>query len=138
MFGVAGLLVASWHARRFDMLAIYTAAAVAVAALQTAGVLNDGTATRITTILAALTQVLGLALAYHRTDATTPTGEPAAEFVARLTEAPRESEGPRGLGSAGDQSATPGHASGSGMVVNADAAGSPLGTAPLGTAPLGG
>lgn len=87
LLGVAGLLVASWHAKRFDMLAIYTAAAVAVAALQTAGILNDGTATRITTILAAVTQVLGLALAYHRTDATTPTGEPAAEFAARQSAA---------------------------------------------------
>lgn len=81
--GVLGLLLASWHARRLDMVALYSVAAVTVAALQTAGLLSDGTATRVTTIVAAITQVLGLALARHRTDPKTPTGEPAAEYFAR-------------------------------------------------------
>lgn len=83
ILGVAALLVASWHAQRFDMVATYTALAVLVAGLQGVGLLDLTTATRATTILSAITQVLGLVLARARTDASTPTGEPAAEYDAR-------------------------------------------------------
>lgn len=81
--GVAGLLLASWHAQRVDTIALYSLLAALVAALKAAGVVEDGTASHWLDVLAALAAAAGPFIAWTRTDPSTPTGEPATEYLAR-------------------------------------------------------
>lgn len=81
--GVAALLLAARKAKRVEWKAAYAAFALLVAALKTAGVIGDGTASHWLDILAAAAAAGPLLAAMLRTDPATPTGEPLAEYVGR-------------------------------------------------------
>ncbi len=81
--GIAALLLASWRARRVGWTTVYATAAALVLALKAGGVLADGTASHWLDILAAATAAAPLLAAMLRTDPSTPTGEPLAEYFGR-------------------------------------------------------
>ena len=78
----AALVMASIKARRPDMTAAYAVAAAVILGLRAAGVVEDGSASHWMEIISALAAAAGPAPAAARTDPTTPTGEPAAEYDA--------------------------------------------------------
>lgn len=78
----AALAVASIKARRPDMTAVYAVAAALVVGLRAAGVVQDGDASHWLELISTLAAATGPALAAWRTDPSTPTGEPAAEYGA--------------------------------------------------------
>ena len=80
---VAALLLASWRARRVEWTALYAVAAALVTALKAAGIVEDGAASHALDVLAAVCAAAPLLAAAIRTDPSTPTGEPAAEYAAR-------------------------------------------------------
>lgn len=81
--GVGSQVLATIKARRTDVRRLYAAVAALIVSLRLAGVITDGTESHWLDIGAALAAMLGPWLAASRTDPTTATGEPAAEYLAR-------------------------------------------------------
>ena len=80
---VLALALASWHAQRLDMTALYATASALGAGLSAVGIVTGGQVDTVLKLVAAMITIGGLQLARARTDATTPTGEPAPEYLAR-------------------------------------------------------
>ena len=80
---VAALLMASYQARKISWTALYAGAAVLAGSLRAVGILDEAVASHWLDILAAVCAAAPLVIAVIRTDPSTPTGEPAAEYAAR-------------------------------------------------------
>ena len=76
-------VLATIKARRADVRTLYAACAAAIVALRVAGVVEDGLASHWLDVLSSAAAIIGPSIAWARTDTTTPTGEPAAEYQAR-------------------------------------------------------
>lgn len=77
------LVLASVHARRGDVQALYAAAAAVIVGLVGTGVITGSLGDRLTQAAAAIATALPMILAYLRTDSAQPDGSPAAEVTAR-------------------------------------------------------
>ena len=74
--------LASYKAKRLDWTVAYGVLAALVAAVRVIGWIDDGAQGQVLMVLDAIGRLAPF-IAFFRTDTTTPTGEPASEYVAR-------------------------------------------------------
>lgn len=80
-FDVAALVLASINAKRILYTRIYAIGAAIIAAFKVLGIVVDGQDVQILDLLAKGVALIPLVLAFARTDPSTPTGEPSAEYA---------------------------------------------------------
>ncbi len=80
VLGVLAASIAAVKARRPDIKALYAAGAALAGALVTVGVLQQNDVDNALTLAGKVVAFLTLGLATARTDPSTPTGQPAAEY----------------------------------------------------------
>ena len=72
-----------WKARRLDVKLLYAGFVAALAAFKIVGLLSDGQASYLGDLANQALAILPMVILFLRTDTSTPTGEPSAEYTAR-------------------------------------------------------
>lgn len=80
---LVALLVGTVKAHRLDVKLLYAGFLAVLAALKIVGVVSDGQASYLGDLGNQALAILPMILLFLRTDPSTPTGEPKAEYVAR-------------------------------------------------------